>query len=189
MTDNPLQWLEDYFNLYRESLFDREAMAQLVSVRDLFRETAARNGRVFFAGNGGSAAIASHLAIDLTKSAGVRAVCFNEPSQITCLANDYGYERWVEKAIEMQAVAGDSVVLISSSGKSPNIVNAAKRSRELGLPLVTLSGFSPDNPLRQLGQINLYVDSRAYNIVENTHQVWLLAVVDLLIGKSEYPAS
>ena len=54
--------------------------------------------------------------------------------------------------------------------------------------IVTLSGFKKDNPLRKSGDINLWVNSKAYNFVENLHQIWLLALVDLIIGDKEYSA-
>ncbi|MDA1095650.1 MAG: SIS domain-containing protein [Chloroflexi bacterium] len=138
----------------------------------------AQNRKVILAGNGGSAAIASHVSVDLTKAAGVRAVSFNESDLITCYANDFGYQHWVAKAIESYGDAGDVAVLISSSGQSPNIVNAAHCARDRGLTVLTLSGFAADNPLRALGDQNLWVDSRNYNIVETVHQAWLLACVD-----------
>ncbi len=115
----------------------------------------------------------------------MRAVTFNEADLITCFANDYGYEHWVAKAIEFYGDGGDVAVLISSSGKSPNVVNAAAHARDRGLDVITLSGFEPDNPLRALGDLNLWVNSRTYNIVETTHQSWLLAAIDHIgcIGK------
>ena len=58
----------------------------------------------------------------------------------------------------------------------------------MGLPVVTFTGFKPDNPLKQEGELNFWVDSKAYNVVENTHQIWLLMVCDLIIGKAEYSA-
>ena len=120
--------------------------------------------------------------MDLTKVAGIRAVNFNEADLITCYANDYGYENWIARAIESYGDAGDAAVFVSSSGKSPNVLSAAVRARELGLAVVTLSGFGRDNPLRALGDLNLWVDSRSYNVVETTHQSWLLAAVDMLAG-------
>lgn len=152
---------------------------------------ASRSGRkVILVGNGGSAAMASHVAVDLTKNAGVRAINFNEADLITCFANDYGYEQWMAQAVEHYGDAGDVLMAISSSGQSKNILNACAAARRTGFALVvTLSGFDPDNPLRQLGDENLWVDSRAYNLVELTHQFWLLALVDLIIGKAEYPAT
>ena len=89
----------------------------------------------------------------------------------------------------MYGESNDLVVLISSSGQSENILRAGRTARELGIPLVTLSGFAHDNPLRSLGDLNLWVESRAYNIVEMVHQVWLLSVCDAVIGSVEYSAS
>ena len=62
----------------------------------------------------------------------------------------------------------------------------ARHARENGLPVVTLSGFAPDIPLRALGDVNLWVDSKAYNLVECIHRIWLTAVCDLIIGRAEY---
>ena len=126
--------------------------------------------------------MASHVSVDLTKSAGVRSVSFNEPDLITCFANDFGYEHWLERAIDFYGDAGDLAVLISSSGRSPNIISAAEAARRRGLSVVTFSGFDAANALRQLGQINFWVDSTEYNIVEMVPHVWLLAVVDRIVA-------
>lgn len=152
----------------------------LEQVTDLVRSASLRGGKVIIAGNGASAAIASHVSVDLTKTAGVRAVNFNDADLITCFANDYGYEHWVEEALKAYADAKDLVILISSSGQSMNILNAARQARNSGLTLITLSGFHRDNALRQAGHLNLWVESKEYNIVETVHLSWLLAVVDKL---------
>ena len=96
---------------------------------------------------------------------------------------------WVAKAIESYFVKGDIVVLISSSGKSKNLVNAAIRAKELGLTVVTFTGFSIDNPLKSVGDINFWLNSKAYNIIECTHMIWITTVVDMIIGKAEYTVS
>ena len=137
--------------------------------------------KIICVGNGGSAAMASHITVDFTKAVGIRAVNFNEADLLTCYANDYGYEHWVAKALDSYADKGDLVILISSSGQSPNILNGANQAKKMKLPLVTLSGFREDNPLRKLGDINLWVGSNAYNLVEMTHHVWMLAIIDYLI--------
>ena len=125
--------------------------------------------------------MSSHVAVDFTKAASIRAINFNEADLITCFANDYGYEHWVAKAQEAYSYSGDMAILISSSGKSQNILNGAKKAKNLGLSVITVSGFFPDNPLRKLGDLNLWVDSAEYNIVEMTHHVWLVSVIDYLI--------
>ncbi len=142
----------------------------------------AKGGKVILVGNGGSAAMAAHVSVDLTKAAGIRAVTFNEADLLTCFANDYGYENWVTEALKAYADPKDLVVLISSSGKSPNITNGAKTARAMGLGIITLSGFAADNPLRTLGDVNLWCDSTSYNFVEMTHHIWLLAAVDKVIA-------
>jgi len=150
----------------------------------LIRSIRVKGKKLILAGNGGSAAIASHVAVDMTKNTGIRAVNFNEPDLITCFANDYGYERWVEMALEFYADAEDLLILISSSGRSPNILNAAMKAREMKMGIVTFSGFLPDNPLRKEGIINFWVDSDNYNFVEMTHHIWLLAITDRLVTDS-----
>ncbi len=182
------EWLAQYLEHYRTSIFQEDVLSQLVTLKTWMVETHAQGHKTIFAGNGGSAAMASHCAVDFTKNAGVRCINFNEADLITCFANDYGYEHWVAKALEFYAETGDLVVLISSSGTSPNMVNAARYAVERGLRLVTFTGLDPKNPLRAMGDLNVWVDSRAYNIVEMTHHIWLLAVCDLIIGAAEYPA-
>ena len=168
-----------FYDQVRQRL-DDAAPEALDALCELFRDAQAKGRKVIVAGNGGSAAIASHVSVDLTKAARVRASCFNESDLITCYANDYGYENWLAKAIESYGDQGDVAVLISSRGESPNILQAAKQAREQGLVVVTLSGFAGNNSLRPLGVNNLWVDSSSYNVVETVHQTWLLACVDRL---------
>jgi D-sedoheptulose 7-phosphate isomerase len=182
-------WLADYFERYHAILGRTDVFADLIRLKTLMTAAHVRGGKTIIAGNGGSAAMASHCAVDFTKNAGIRCVNFNEADLITCLANDYGYAWWLKKAIELYADMGDVVVLISSSGKSPNMLNAAEYAAAKGLTVVTFTGFAAGNPLRRLGQLNFWVDSQAYNIVETMHQLWLLSVCDLVIGRAEYPAS
>lgn len=183
------RFLAQYFDRYREALFGTDVTNQLIELKDLMQATSRAGKKVIIAGNGGSAAIAAHCATDLSKNAKIRCVSFNEASLITCLANDFGYDRWVEAALKMYADDGDLVVLISSSGKSLNMVQAADYAKARVFRVVTFTGFAHNNPLSLRGDLNFWVDSCAYNIVENTHQIWLLAACDLLIGAAEYPAS
>ena len=141
--------------------------------------------KVILVGNGGSAAMASHVSVDLTKASGIRAINFNEADLLTCFANDYGYEYWVEKALEAYADSGDLVIMISSSGTSPNIINGSEKARDMGLKIITLSGFLKDNPLRKIGNINFWVENNEYNVIEMTHHIWLLSIVDY-ISKSKF---
>lgn len=182
-------FLADYFGLLHAGTQLSEALvADLAAIRDMWLETNRAGGKIIFLGNGGSAGIASHLAIDLSKNGGLTATCFNDAAVLTCLANDYGYEHMFAHAVRIYGGPNDTVVAISSSGKSPNILNACDMAKSMGMKLVTLSGMSPTNPLRAKGDVNLWLESRAYNIVETIHQFWMMSVIDLIIGKAEYPA-
>lgn len=179
----------DFFNDYLQKIsysITTVDIALLIQASDLIKKTNEKGGKIIIAGNGGSAAIASHISVDLTKNAKIRGINFNEADLITCFANDYGYDQWISKAIEFFADGKDLVILISSSGESKNIINAALKSKELGLPVITFSGFASKNKLKSLGTLNFWVDNKGYNIVEMTHHIWLVAIVDRIIGKVEY---
>ena len=135
-----------------------------------------------FVGNGGSASIASHMAIDFSKNAGLPAMAFNDGVTLTCLGNDLGYEQVFAKQIEMYGKPEDVLVAISSSGNSLNILNAVTAARRLHLPVLTLTGFKAENKLRRLGDWNLYVPSSEYGFVEIVHLAVIHAVLDLAMG-------
>ncbi len=180
--NNSKTYFNNYFSTIGISL-DSVDTYQLEKIADLAVTANKIGNKVIIVGNGGSASIASHLTVDFINAAKIKAINFNESSIITCFSNDYGYENWVSKALECYASTGDIVILISSSGQSQNILNGAETAKSMNANVVTLSGFSSDNPLRQLGDINLWVDSNAYNTVEMTHHIWLLGVVDYIIEK------
>ena len=185
---NDRKFIEEYFARYRSALLLTDVSEKLIHLKEELKKVKFAGNKVLVAGNGASAAIASHITVDLTKQAGVRTVNFNEADLITCLANDYGYENWVSKAIEFYIDPGDLVILISSSGTSKNIVNAAEYAKSKDYKVVTFSGFDKNNALKLVGDLNFWVDSHAYNIVENTHQIWLLMVCVMIVGQIEYPA-
>lgn len=140
--------------------------------------------KVIFIGNGGSAAIASHMAVDFWKNGGIKATAFNDSSLLTCLSNDFGYEQVFARPIETFAEAGDLLIAISSSGNSPNILNGVKAARERGLKIITLSGFKPENKLSSLGDLNFFVPSEEYGPVEVLHQFICHYILDICMKGS-----
>ena len=184
------QFIKNYLQSFIELLQPNdELINELVKVRNLLLDVSSNNKKIIIIGNGGSASIASHFSVDLTKNAKLRCLNFNEASLITCFANDYGFEHWAEKAVDFYGDEGDLLIVISSSGQSQNMINAVKAARNGNFEsVITLSGFSEDNPLKKIGDINLWANNKSYNFVENIHQIWLLAITDLVIGKREYPA-
>lgn len=149
---------------------------------DCVRAAHAAGNKLIFIGNGGSAAIASHMATDYSKNGNLRSLALNDGSMLTCLGNDLGYENVFAKQIDMLANAGDVLIAISSSGRSANILNAVEVARKRGCTIITLSGFEPDNPLRTKGSLNFYVKSRQYGYVEIGHLAMCHAILDFACG-------
>ena len=186
-----INFVKNYLNDFSSSLKPSdELVKKLVEAKEILLNVKKNNSKIMIFGNGGSAAIASHVSVDLTKNANIRCSNYNEADLITCFSNDYGFERWIEKAIDFYSDKNDVVILISSSGKSQNMINACKAAKNKKISkVITFTGHEKNNPLSLLGDINFWVESKAYNFVENTHQIWLLTICDLIIGKREYSAN
>jgi len=181
-------FLKNYFKTLKDLIDIDSFNDDLITVKDILTSTHQEKKKTMIFGNGGSAAIASHFSVDLTKNAKVRCTNYNESDLLTCFSNDYGYEHWVSKAIEFYGDQGDAVILISAGGNSLNMINGAKKAKEKKLrKIITFTGNEKNNKLNNLGDINFWIDSKAYNHIENMHQILLLSLVDLIIGKTEYP--
>ena len=138
---------------------------------EMTRDIQARGQGVYVIGNGASAAMASHMAADACKNGGLRAQAFNDPSLLTATSNDLAYEQVFSVPLARFGRAGDLLITISSSGRSPNIVRALESARAMRLRIVTLSGKDADNPSRGFGDVNFYVPSSRYGWIESAHQV------------------
>jgi len=152
------------------------------SFMQLVRETSAAGGKLMLIGNGGSASIASHIAIDFVRNRCINAMAFNDPMFLTCLSNDLGYENAFAFQIERFCEANDILIAISSSGRSANILNAVAAARRRNARVITFSGFGDRNPLRQLGDLNFYVPSSQYGFVELIHCSLCHCVIDGLMN-------
>ena len=134
--------------------------------------------QVFFAGNGASAAMSSHMSADATKNGKLKARCFLDSSLMTAIGNDLEYAQVFALQLERYAEKDDALITISSSGNSPNIVAAIEKARAMKMQIVTLSGMKPNNKSRAMGDLNLYIPADRYGLVECAHQVLLHAWLD-----------
>ena len=179
------KYLNDFSSLVKPS---DNITEKIIKSKNILIEANKKNKKIMIFGNGGSAAIASHFSVDLTKNAKVRCFNFNESDLITCFSNDYGYEKWVQKAVNFYGDEGDVLIIISASGKSKNMILGCEAAKEKKFSnIITFTGNEKNNPVSKMGSINFWIDSKAYNFIENIHQIWLLSIVDLIIGKREYP--
>ena len=177
---------KSFFSHYTDSISEllKNVDTNLINASvNLIANTKKNKNKIYIVGNGGSSSIASHVSVDFTKVAKINCSTFNKANLITCFANDYKYENWVVEAIKAYSLEQDLFILISSSGTSKNIVNAAQYSKQKKINLITLSGFKKNNPLSQSGNINFHVESEEYNYIEMTHHIILLSIVDIFTKK------
>jgi D-sedoheptulose 7-phosphate isomerase len=175
-----------FFKNYSKSIYDLLNDVDTTKIDEaveLIQKTNKSGSVVYIVGNGGSSSIASHVSVDFTKVAKIKSSTFNNSNLITCFANDYDYENWVKEAINIYCNKGDLIILISSSGTSKNIVNAANYCKTNNVNLITLSGFDKNNVLTQLGNVNFHVDSEEYNFIEMVHNIILVSIVDIFAKK------
>jgi phosphoheptose isomerase len=181
----------DYLREYVGSLTQALEALPTERVEAAFAElrgAAERGARVFVAGNGGSAAIADHLCCDWMKGTHVdhlpalRVVSFTaNTSLLTALANDFGYEASFARQVEMQGAEGDLLVLISSSGNSPNVLRAVEAARRKGMRVIGMTGFA-GGKLAEAADVSLHVPVDNYGIAEDSHQM-LMHVFAQLLGR------
>jgi D-sedoheptulose 7-phosphate isomerase len=157
-----------------------EAMQGMVG---LFSKVKKQGKQVFFIGNGGSAAIASHMTADFMKNGGMKTYSLYDTSVTTCMGNDYGYGFIFSRPLEFLGNDGDLLVAISSSGNSQNIVNAIQAAECKGMRVITFSGFQRDNKISSMGRYNVYVPSSKYGIVESIHNIILQQIVDTVMER------
>ena len=141
-------------------------LGMLESLRD-------RGGNLFLVGNGGSAGVVSHILTDFINVNKLNARTLHESSLLSCMSNDYGYENSFSEPLSTLAREKDLLIAVSSSGRSLNIHNAVKSVKKAGGEAITLSGFGEDNPLRSMGNLNVWLDSTNYGLVEIGHLFYL----------------
>ena len=156
-----------------------QAVNQIIELMHSIREN---SNKIIFIGNGGSAAIASHMAIDYSKNGRLPAVSMNDGAALTCLGNDLGFENVFAEQLKLHGRNGDLLIAISSSGSSPNILRAVAEAQEKNIYVVTMTGFASNNPLRDLGFLNWYINSKEYGFVEISHLTLGHAILDIEMG-------
>lgn len=149
----------------------------------LFFQVKKQGKQVFFVGNGGSAAIASHMTADFMKNGGMKTYSLYDNSVTTCMGNDYGYEFIFSRPLEFLANEGDLLVAISSSGNSQNIVNAIQVAQKREMQVVTFSGFQRENRIGSMGLYNVHVPVCHFGMVESIHNLILQQIVDVIVGR------
>jgi len=136
-----------------------QVLAAVATAANLIADAFQQGGRVFSCGNGGSMCDAMHFAEELSgryrqDRKALPAVSISDPSHISCVGNDYGYDFIFSRYLEAHARKGDVLLGISTSGKSANVINAAEYAKQQGVHVVTLTGKA-DSTLGALATVDI----------------------------------
>lgn len=185
-TQTLFSYISGFANTLDRAVFSKSSESPLsvdtgcAEALQLLRDVAEQDRSVFLIGNGGSSAVASHIANDLCNTSRLRALTLNDHAMLTCFSNDYGYADAYATHIARVARPNDLLVAISSSGSSQNILKAIAKMHVLGGRVLTLTGFRSDNPVRGLGDLNVWLDSSEYGVVETGHLLVMHYLADRL---------
>ena len=177
-----------YFNSISQGLNSSQYFQDAKSVKgDVFFEEIKRimfrlkekKNKIYFFGNGASAAFANHMALDFSKNGKILARSLSDSALLTALSNDYSFEGAMVEYLKIEGISSDDLVItISSSGNSPNIVNVLKFCKENNIPTLALSGLKEHNQSIVLSDNSIYVPMKTYGIVECVHQIFLHLILD-----------
>ncbi len=171
------KYLQDYIKLV-DNIDEKKINFFFNQVKNLKKKN-----KILIFGNGAGAAIASHVASDLTNSSKIRALSFDNSAQITCFSNDYKFENWILKTLEYHYDKGDLVILISASGNSANMVKAARFCKKKKVNFFSITGFNKNNQLNKASKNFYWINSKSYNHVESIQLLILLSIIDRCSNK------
>ena len=186
LNNKPMHWIQDLGRVLNATQcksagnqIEFDAAAEQLGA--ILLAASQKKSSVWWAANGGSLALCSHLSQDVLNKLHVRSFVCSDPSLLTCMANDYGYENVYSIPLQKLGEKGDVLIAISSSGNSQNIINVARVALDLEMTLVTLSGFDNNNQLFSMDKgLAFHLDSHLYGIVEVGHEAILHSVIESL---------
>ena len=170
-----MEFVEDYYQQYIRVLnaFDKSS---LEPVLDVFLDVRDKGGTLWVAGNGGSAAIGDHTVCDVTKGTHtegqptIKSISLSSnTAMLTALGNDLDYEQVFSQQLKYYLGKNDALLLVSSSGNSPNVVKACEYANSRGVPTIAFVGFK-GGKLRQIAKHCVWIPIENYGMAEDAHQ-------------------
>lgn len=148
-------------------------------IKNILQSLKKNKNKIYFFGNGASAAFANHMALDFSKNGKILARSLSDSALLTALSNDYSYENAMLEFLKIEgATQDDLVITISSSGNSPNIVSVLNYCKENDIKSLAFSGLKNDNKSITLADYSIYVPMKTYGMVECIHQIFLHLILD-----------
>jgi D-sedoheptulose 7-phosphate isomerase len=185
MTDN---YYSNYFKSIYQGLNDSiyyldqqkiEPQLFFETIKGILIKLRESRNKIYFFGNGASAAFANHMALDFSKNGKILARSLSDSALLTALSNDYSYDNAMIEYLKIEGVTKDDLVItISSSGNSPNVINVLDHCKENNIKSLALSGLKNNNKSISLADFSIYVPMKTYGMVECTHQIFLHLILD-----------
>ncbi len=182
-------------NFFKNYFFEIQKLQNKIDILSLIKsyneilKVNKKKGKILIFGNGANISNAAHFATDMTKNGKIKTLVLNDPNLITCFSNDYGFDKWIEKAILYYAKSKDLVIFLSASGTSKNLVNAAKFCKKRKIKTLSITGFKKNNPLLKNSSYKIWINSFSYNLIEVIQATILSSFVDKKIGKLTYKSN
>jgi len=171
------QGLEESLYYANQQLSQPELFFQ--SIKGILKKLRDTKGKIYFFGNGASAAFANHMALDFSKNGKILSRSLSDSAMLTALSNDYSYENAMLEFLKIEiATKDDLVITISSSGNSPNIISVLNYCNKNNIQSLALSGLKKDNKSISLADYSIYVPMKTYGMVECIHQIFLHLILD-----------
>ncbi len=184
--------MPSYFNNYFDSIYNGLKNSntyykeEKIEINDFFNqikkmlsELYENKNKIYFLGNGASAAFANHMALDFSKNGKILSRSLSDSALLTALSNDYSYEAAMTEYMKIEGVSNkDLVITISSSGNSPNIIHSLNFCKDKSIKTLALSGLKNDNKSIKIADYSIYVPMKTYGMVECIHQIFLHLILD-----------
>jgi D-sedoheptulose 7-phosphate isomerase len=149
------------------------------TIKSIILKLRSKKSKIYFFGNGASAAFANHMALDFSKNGKILSRSLSDSALLTALSNDYSYENAMIEFLKIEGVTKeDLVITISSSGNSPNILSVLNFCKKNNIKTLALSGLKNDNMSIQISNFSIYVPMKTYGMVECIHQIFLHLILD-----------
>ena len=177
-----------YFLQFESLINNTRSVQDIENLIKKIRKVKQISGTIHLFGNGGSHATVSHFANDMTKNAKIKSVVYSDSALMTCFNNDYGFENAQSKIAEKFVnFKKDLIIILSVSGNSKNLVNLVKFCNIKKINYICLTGSNKNNNINKISKTkHIWVNSKAYNIVEIVHHFLLLMTIDYFIGSIVY---
>jgi D-sedoheptulose 7-phosphate isomerase len=185
-----MEFVEDYYQRYSRVLssFDKTALEPIL---DVFLDIRDKNGTLWVAGNGGSAAIGDHTVCDVTKGThrdgqpSIKSISLtSNTAMLTALGNDIDYEQVFSEQLKYYLGRHDAVLLVSSSGNSPNVVKACEYANSRGVPTIAFVGFK-GGKLRDIARHCVWIPIENYGMAEDAHQSLMHVITQYIMAYAD----